>query len=90
MIQIYSAGNENFQKNGDAVLMCYSCLLTAELNGTWHIDLTVPIDKEGRWKLVTEEAVLKVRTWQDDEQLYRIESIKKSNNSSIVTYTCKE
>lgn len=87
MIQIYSAGNENFQKNGDAVLMCYSCLLTAELNGTWHIDLTVPIDKEGRWKLVTEEAVLKVRTWQDDEQLYRIESIKKSNNGvSAVAY----
>lgn len=79
MIQIYSAGNETFTKNGDAVLWCYACNLSVELNGTWYIDLTAPIDKEGRWKLITEESVLKVTTFQEDEQLYRIKKVTKTD-----------
>lgn len=79
MIQIYSAGNETFTKNGDAVLWCYSCNLSVELNGTWYIDLTAPIDKEGRWKLITEESVLKVPTFQEDDQLYRIKKVTKTD-----------
>ena len=79
MIQIYSAGNETFTKNGDAVLWCYACNLSVELNGTWYIDLTAPTDKEGRWKLITEESVLKVTTFQEDEQLYRIKKVTKTD-----------
>ena len=87
MIQIYARGNENFQQNGDAVLFCYSCDLQAELNGTWALSMEVPIDKEGRWKLVTEEAVLKVPTWQDDEQLYRIAKVTKTEDGvSAIAY----
>ena len=87
MIQVYMIGNENFQANGDAVLMCYSCDLSAELNGSWTLSLEIPIDEEGRWKLVTEEAVLKVPTWQDDEQLYRISKITKTEDGiSAVAY----
>ena len=87
MIQVYRAGNENFQKNGDVVLLCRSCTVEAELNGSWHLDLDIPIDHEGRWKLVTDGAVLKVPTWQDDEQLYRISKITKTEDGvSAIAY----
>lgn len=87
MVQIYAAGNENFSQNGDAVLICFSCKITAELNGSWVLELEVPIDKEGRWKLITENAVLKVPTWQEDDQLYRISSYTKSDTGvSAVAY----
>ena len=74
MVQIYRAGNENFSNNGDAVLICFACNLNVELNGTWVLELDIPIDTDGRWKYVTENAVLKVPTWQADDQLYRIAS----------------
>ena len=87
MVQIYQVGNENFENNGDAVLICFSCDLSVELNGTWVLNLEVPIDEDGRWKLVTENAVIKVPTWQSDEQLYRIASYTKTESGvSAVAY----
>lgn len=81
MIQIYVPGNENFQQNGDAVLFCFSCDLKAELNGTWVLTLDAPLDDEGRWKLITEEAVVKVPTWQVNDQLYRIAKVTKTDDA---------
>ncbi len=87
MVQIYAVGNENFTNNGDAVLICFSCDLSVELNGTWVLNLEVPIDEEGRWKLITENAVLKVPTWQENEQLYRISNYTKTESGvSAVAY----
>lgn len=87
MIQIYKPGNENFSKNGDAVLQCFHCEVTAELNGTWVLNAEVPLDNDGRWKLVTKEAVLKVPTWQDDEQLYRISQVTETEDGvSMIAY----
>ena len=85
MIQIYIPGNETFTRNGDAVLMCTVCDLTAELNGTWSLRLDHPIDRGGRWKLITENAVLKVPTWQDDDQLYRISRVTKTEDGVTAT-----
>lgn len=85
MIQIYIPGNETFTRNGDAVLMCTVCDVTAELNGTWSLRLDHPIDRDGRWKLITENAVLKVPTWQDDDQLYRISRVTKTEDGVTAT-----
>ena len=85
MIQIYIPDNTTFTKNGDAVLFCERCDLTAELNGTWVLSLEIPIDSDGRWKLVTENAVLKVPTWQQDEQLYRIRKVTKTEDGVSAT-----
>ena len=85
MIQIYRPDNTTFSKNGDTVLFCERCDLTAELNGTWVLNLEIPIDPDGRWKLVTENAVLKVPTWQHDEQLYRIRKVTKTEDGVTAT-----
>ena len=85
MVQVYVPGNENFSQNGDYVLFCERCDLTVELNGVWTLDLTIPLDIEGRWKYVTEHAVLKVPTWQDNEQLYRIEKVVKTEEGLSAT-----
>jgi len=85
MVQVYIPGNENFTSNGDATLFCYNCGLTANLGGSWVLDVTIPIDQEGRWKYLTEEAVLKVDTWQKDKQLYRVAKVEKTESSVSAT-----
>ena len=87
MVQVYIPGNENFTSNGDATLFCYNCYLIANLGGSWVLDVTIPIDQEGRWKYLTEEAVLKVDTWQKDKQLYRVAKVEKTENAvSAIAY----
>ena len=85
MVQVYIPGNETFSKNGDATLFCYNCDLTANLGGTWVLTVTIPIDEEGRWKYLTEESVLKVSTWQDDKQLYRVARVEKTETTVQAT-----
>lgn len=85
MIQIYRPGNESFADNGDVVLFCRSCEVEAQLNGTWHLELDVPIDKDGRWKQVVVGAVLKVPTWQTTGQLYRIAKMTKTEEGVTAT-----
>lgn len=76
MIQVYLPGNTDYTHNGNVVVFPTICELQAELNGTWKIDLEAPIDKEKRWEYLVSEAVLKVPTWQDDPQLYRIANVE--------------
>lgn len=80
MIEIYTPGNTDFIHNGNEVLFCTSCELSAEINGTWVINLTHPIDNNGRWRRIEVEAVLKVPTWQQNKQLYRISRVVKQDN----------
>lgn len=87
MIQVYSPGNTDFDHNGDAALMPESCYLRAVLNSEWRLEMVHPVDDRGLWALVVENAVLKVPTWQDREQLYRIRSVSKTeDNVSAVAY----
>lgn len=79
MIQIYSPNNKNFEMNGDMVLFPEVCELEAELSGSWLINVSHPLDDEGRWKYITEEAVLSVPTFMGDKQLYRIDEVDKSD-----------
>ena len=75
MIQIYDSQNTNFDQNGDSVLFPEECTVEAELNGTWVLNTTHPIDDENRWKYIEEEAVIAVPTFMGKKQLFRIDRV---------------
>lgn len=77
MIQIYKPENTNFEANGDMPLLPEKALVHATLNGAWSLELQHPIDGEGRWKYITEEAVVKVPSF-NREQLFRIKHTEKA------------
>lgn len=77
MIQIYKAFNTDQIRNGDMVLMPSSATTHAVLNGSWSAELTHPIDPEGRWKYIEEEAIVEMPSF-NGKQLYRIRSKKKT------------
>lgn len=52
----------------------------AILNGAWELELTHPIDDEGRWKYIVEEAIIKMPTAVSKDQLYRIYSTDKDED----------
>ena len=71
MIQIYRADNTDFSYNGDQILLPDACTLEASLNGAWELTLTHPIDEEGRYQTILENAVVKAPSF-NGEQLFRI------------------
>lgn len=85
MIQVYARGNENFDSNGDMTLLPTTCELPAEINGAWELTMSHPLDKEGRWKYLEEEAVISAPTFQDDHQLFRIDKCVKTDTTVEIT-----
>lgn len=83
MIQIYSVNNTNYEKNGDTLLPS-SAPVHVILNGAWEAELTHPIDKEGRWKNIVEEAVVKMPSFNGD-QLFRIKAVEKQDSGVTAT-----
>ena len=79
MIQIYKKKNTDFSKNGDSPIFPSSAIVNAELNGAWTLELEHPIDDRGIWKLIEEEAVIKVPSFNGD-QLFRVRKIEKSDS----------
>ena len=75
MIQIYDSQITDFEHNGDETLFPEECTVSAELNGTWVLNMTHPIDDEGRWKYIEEEAVIAVPTFMGKKQLFRIDRV---------------
>lgn len=84
MIQIYNLENTNFEKNGDMTLFPQSATVDAVLNGAWEAEIKHPIDKEGRWKYIKEEAVVKMESF-NGEQLFRIKKKEKSDSGVVAT-----
>ena len=84
MIQIYKPENTNFKANGDMPLLPEKALVHATLNGAWNLELQHPIDGEGRWKYITEEAVVKVPSF-NGEQLFRIKHTEKTESGVTAT-----
>lgn len=68
MIQIYKQNNIDFESNGDIILLPYICYIDT---ATWELNLNHPIDDDGRWSYIIEDAVLKVPSFNGD-QLFRI------------------
>lgn len=64
-------------------LLPINAKVNVELNGTWTLELEHPIDNEGRWKYLEEEAVVKCPSFNGD-QLFRIKSIEKNDDSVLV------
>lgn len=84
MIQIYSPTNTNYEQNGDSVLLPINCLITASINQSWTIEITHPIDNEGRWKYIEEEAVIKAPSFNGD-QLFRLKTVTKTDTQVTAT-----
>ena len=86
MIQIYSPGNRDFDKNGDMVLFPSSFMSNdIELGKCWSETLSHPIDQDGRWKYIVNGAVVKAPFYPENgplehEQLYRIIRTEKGMN----------
>lgn len=81
MIQIYAPSNTNFNQNGTALLPI-SCVWTAEINGSWTIEIDNAIDD--RFQNIVENAVLKAPT-PFGENLYRITQCVKTNSGITAT-----
>ena len=84
MIQVYSPGNEDFTKNGDCTLLQETASVHAVLSGAWSAELVHPIDVEGRWRYLVEEAVVKMPSFNGD-QLFRIRKPEKSDMGVVCT-----
>ena len=78
MIQIYKPENTKFDKNGDMTLFPTEAIVHPVLNGEWEVNITHPIDEEGRWKYIEEDAVLKMPSF-NGEQLFRIKKKEKTD-----------
>lgn len=85
MIQCYSKDNTNYDSNGDATLFPTSCELSTEINGTWELTMSHPMDPDGRWKCLSEEAVISAPTFQSDHQLFRVDKCIKTDSSIEMT-----
>lgn len=81
MIQIYAPSNTNFNQNGTALLPT-SCIWSAEINGSWTIEIDNAIDD--RFQNIVENAVLKTPT-PFGENLYRITQCVKTNSGITAT-----
>lgn len=84
MIQIYSPTNTNYEKNGDVTLIPSEATVHPILNGAWEASLSHPLDAEGRWKYIVDEAVVKMPSFNGD-QLFRIKKKEKSDSGITAT-----
>lgn len=82
MIELYKASNTNYENHGDIVLSPFSCVIQAEINGTWGLALTHPIDKEGKFKELVTGAVIKAPSF-NGSQLFRIRETIKADDGII-------
>lgn len=85
MIQCYEKDNANYGANGDITLLPTQCELSTEINGTWELTMSHPLDPDGRWKYLSEEAVISAPTFQSDHQLFRVDKCIKTDSSVEVT-----
>ncbi len=84
MIQVYSPTNTNYDANGDMTLMPSEATVHPILNGAWEASLSHPLDAEGRWKYIVDEAVVKMPSFNGN-QLFRIKKKEKSDSGITAT-----
>lgn len=85
MIQCYKPDNTDYSHNGDITLLPTSCELSCEINGAWELTMSHPIDGDGRWRELSEEAVIAAPTFLGGKQLFRIDKCVKTDSSVEVT-----
>lgn len=83
MIQIYKITNSNYEYNGDMTLFPFSCEIDTS---KWQLSMIHPIDDEGRWTYIVEEAVIKAPSF-NGEQLFRIKKVRKEDSGvEVIAY----
>lgn len=70
--------------NGDAILLPISCVVNAQLNGTWELKIEHPLDDEGRWQYLHYGNILRVPS-HNGKQLFRIRAYDQTDESVIAT-----
>ena len=70
--------------NGDAILLPISCVVKAQLNGTWELKIEHPLDEEGRWQYLHYGNILRVPS-HNGKQLFRIRAYDQTDESVIAT-----
>lgn len=78
MIDLYIPSNTDYEKNGDMTLTPSTASVHAVLNGAWEAELTHPLDRDGRWKYITEESVIRMPSF-NGSQLFRVKAVQKSD-----------
>ena len=91
MINLYIVGNENFNNNGNATLQPISAVIKKTINGSWSLEMELPYDEEGKYKLVNFGAMLKVNDPSVAEisstQIWRIYDYKRNTKSvSVIAF----
>ena len=77
-IEFYSPENNNFESDGNVTLRPNKALFKIKLNGICEIELSHPCDKEGRWKFLRNDGIIKAPTPYSNGQLFHVYSIKKN------------
>lgn len=84
MIQLYVQGNTDYEKNGDLVLFPSLCEITQILNGSWMLELELPISGNSHL-LVKENCVISAPAPNGTTQLFRIYEVVR-NETYIIAY----
>lgn len=84
MIQLYIQGNTNYEKNGDLVLFPSLCEITQILNGSWMLELELPVVGNSHL-LVKENCVISAPAPNGTTQLFRIYEVVR-NETYIIAY----
>ncbi|MDB2087071.1 phage tail spike protein [Clostridium paraputrificum] len=77
-IEFYNPDNNNFESDGNVTLKPNKALFKIKLNGICEIELSHPCDKEGRWKFIKNDGIIKAPTPYSTGQLFHVYSIKKN------------
>lgn len=83
MIQLYKAGNTNYEMNGDYSLDPLKADLSLTLNGEWNIDLEIPQDDAGNWMHLEHDTVIKIRLPKWGEQLYVVSNPQRTDLQTV-------
>lgn len=84
MIQLYVQGNTDYEKNGDLVLFPSLCEITQILNGSWMLELELPVVGNSHL-LVKENCVISAPAPNGTTQLFRIYEVVR-NETYIIAY----
>ncbi|GKX65652.1 phage tail spike protein [Inconstantimicrobium mannanitabidum] len=83
MIQVYNAGNTNFNVNGDMVIQPISVILSNQINIIPSLEMELSYDEYGVWEYVKEDCVIKCNT-PYGEDLFRVYNTVKNDDTYTV------
>jgi len=86
MISVYDSRETDFNHNGLYIITPISCYVTEELNGTFELEMTYPIECPfSRWRALEEGNIIKAPTPRGS-QLFRIYKTVKHMDMRLAAY----